>query len=66
MFSGEVGVLFRKAEEKSRDLSHLEKKRKCRGRKAVQKPGSLISILIMKKMRIREVKPIAQGHSAMF
>lgn len=62
----EMGALFRKAEEKSHDLCHLEEKRKGWGRKAVQKSRSLISILLMKKTRIREGKPMAQGQPAMF
>lgn len=60
------GEVVCSSERQSCDLSHLEKKRKCRGRKGVQKHGSLISILIMKKMRVRKVRPIAQGHPAMF
>ena len=45
--------------------SFREKKKKgnAEGR-TVQKPGFIISILLMKKLRTREVKPVAQGHSA--
>ena len=59
-------MLFIKAEERGFHLSHLERRKKkgnAEGR-TVQKPGFIISILLMKKLRTREVKPVAQGHSA--
>ena len=60
----EVDVLFIKAEERGFHLSHLERKEMQREEQTVQKPGFIISILLMKKLRIREVTPVAQGHSA--
>ena len=60
-------MLFIKAEERGFHLSHLERKKKKKGNaegRTVQKPGFIISILLMKKLRTREVKPVAQGHSA--
>lgn len=44
--------------------SFRKKKEMQREEQAVQKPGFIISILLMKKLRTREVKPVAQGHSA--
>lgn len=63
----EVDVLFIKAEERDFHLSHLEKKKKMemqREEQTVQKPGFIISILLMKKLRTKEVKPLVHGHSA--
>jgi len=64
----EMDVLFIKAEERGFHLSHLERKKKKkemqREEQTGQKPGFIISILLMKKLRTREVKPVAQGHSA--
>ena len=62
----EVDVLFIKAEERDFHLSHLEKKKMemQREEQTVQKPGFIISILLMKKLRTKEVKPVVHGHSA--
>lgn len=35
-----------------------------REEQVVQKPGFSISILLTKKLRTREVKPVTQGHAA--
>ena len=35
-----------------------------REEQTVQKPGFIISILLMKKLRTKEVKPVVHGHSA--
>ena len=61
-------MLFIKAEVRGFHISHLDSKKKKkemqREEQTGQKPGFIISILLMKKLRTREVKPVAQGHSA--
>lgn len=37
-----------------------------REEQTVQKPGFIISILLMKKLRTKEVKPLVHGHSAIW
>lgn len=47
---------FREEKKKKKEMQREEQ--------TGQKPGFIISILLMKKLRTREVKPVAQGHSA--